>query len=356
MSALPARVTELTGRVTKLAGRRGGYLSAAAIGVVGAGVLADRYVLRRVHRRAAEEAFGELPASRTRSVRASDGVELYVEEVGRIDAPLTVIFVHGFMLELASWHYQRLGLASDDVRLVLYDQRCHGRSGCGDGEALSVSQLGKDLVSVLDACAPAGPVVLVGHSMGGIAVQALVEDRPDVLANRVAGVALISTSAGELEQVTFGFPRTLVGPLRRVLPPIAQQVPALLEVARRAGGGARVVLTQLYSFGSKVDPALVAFMDVMLSRVRIDVVTAFWPLFLSHHKADSLPRLAAVPTVVIAGDTDRIIPSHHSQTIAALIPGATLTIVPQAGHMLILERPDLVTEIIGGLIASARNT
>jgi pimeloyl-ACP methyl ester carboxylesterase len=332
---------------------RRGYLSAAALGVVGVGVLADRYLLRRVRRRAADESFGALPADRSSRVRASDGIELYVEEVGRADAPLTVVFVHGFMLELASWHYQRLALAGDDVRLVLYDQRCHGRSDCGEVGALSVSQLGRDLVSVLETCAPTGPIVLVGHSMGGIAVQALAEDFPALLAERVVGVALISTSAGELEQVTFGIPRTVVAPLRRVLPPVAQQVPALLELARRAGGGARVVLTQLYSFGSKVEPGLVAFMDEMLSRVRIDVVTAFWPMFLSHHKADSLPRLAAIPTVVIAGDTDRIIPSHHSRTIADLIPGATLTIVPEAGHMVILEKPDVVNDVLAGLLALA---
>ena len=334
-------------------GRHRSYLSAAALGAVGLGLLADRYVLRRVRRRAVEDPFGELPADRRYRVRTSDGIELCVEEVGRTDAPLTIVFVHGFMLELASWHFQRIALAGGDVRLVFYDQRSHGASDASDPSELSVTQLGRDLVSVLEIAAPSGPVVLVGHSMGGIAVQALVEDYPQLLLDRVVAVALISTSAGELEGVTFGIPRTLIAPLRRALPPVAQQIPALLELARRAGGGARVVLTQLYSFGTRVDPALVAFMDDMLSRVRIDVVTHFWPMFLSHHKADALPRLAAVPTVVVVGEADRIIPPHHSQTIAQLVPGSTLTVVPAAGHMVILECPDVVNEILARLIVTA---
>ena len=342
--------------MTGAAGHRRGWVSAAAVGVLGAGVLADRYLQRRGKRRAAEEPFGKLPADRTYRVTASDGISLYVEEVGSLDAPLTVVFVHGFMLELASWHFQRLALGGDDVRLVFYDQRCHGASGSSPPAALSVSQLGRDLVSVLETCAPAGPVVLIGHSMGGIAVQALAEDFPELLRERVSGVALVSSSAGQLDDVTFGMPRTLVRPLRRALPPLAQQVPAVLELARRAGGGARVVLTQLYSFGSRVDPALVAFMDDMLSRVRIDVVTAFWPMFLAHSKADALPRLAGVPTVVVVGDADRIIPPAHSEALAQLLPGSEFTVLPGAGHMVILERPDAVNGILQRLLMRARET
>jgi len=311
-------------------------------------------VLRRVPRRAAEEPYGDLPADRSYRVRATDGVELWVEEVGPADAPLTVVLVHGFMLELASWHFQRLALAGPDVRLVLYDQRCHGASQSSPADGLSVSQLGRDLVSVLEKAAPTGPVVLVGHSMGGIAVQSLVEDFPELLTDRIVGVALINSSAGQLEKVTFGLPRPLLHPLRVALPPLAQQVPAVLELARRTGGGARVVLTQLYSFGSRVDPALVAFMDEMLSRVRIDVVTAFWPMFLGHSKADALPRLAGIPTVVVVGEADRIIPPEHSEVIGSLVPGSTLTVVPEAGHMVILERPDAVNAVLASLLASVR--
>ncbi|MCU1678582.1 MAG: alpha/beta hydrolase fold protein [Frankiales bacterium] len=335
--------------------RRRGLVPAAAFAVVGAGIVADRYLLRRVRRRVAEEPFGSLEADRAYRVGASDGIQLSVEEVGPTDAPLTIVFVHGFMLELASWHYQRLALAADDVRLVLYDQRCHGGSDSCDDSALSVSQLGRDLLSVIDTAAPRGPVVLVGHSMGGIAVQALVEDFPEVLRERVVAVALISSSAGQLEEVTFGLPRAVVRPLRRTLPPLVQQVPAALELARRAGGGARVVLTQLYSFGSRVDPALVAFMDAMLSRVPFTVVTSFWPMFLTHHKADSLPRLAGLPTVVVVGDADRIIPPGHSELLAALVPGSELTVVPGAGHMVILERPDVVNDVLLGLVNRLRD-
>ena len=58
--------------------------------------------------------------------------------------------------------------------------------------------LGRDLDAVLRALAPDGPLVLVGHSMGGMTIMALAEQRPELFAERVAGVALLSTSAGEV--------------------------------------------------------------------------------------------------------------------------------------------------------------
>lgn len=331
--------------------------SAVAVAAA-AGFAIDRYVANRMHRAIASVPYGQLPCDRSYRVDASDGTTLYVEEVGRPDAPLTVIFAHGFMLELATWHFQRLALTSDDARLVFYDARCHGRSSSCGADELSVSQLGRDLVAVLENSAPIGPVVLVGHSMGGIAVQALVEDRPDLLRDRVAGVALISTSAGELDAVTFGLPRSLVRPLRRVLPPLAASVPDVVEAARRTGAGVRYVLTDLYSFGSRADPALVSFMDRMLSGVPMSVVTAFWPIFFEHAKADALPRLVGIPTLVLVGDADRIIPPEHSATIARLVPDAEYVVLPDAGHMAILERPDAVVDHLRLLIerASRRTT
>ncbi len=77
-------------------------------------------------------------ADRTALVQTSDGVLLAVEEVGPLDAPLTVVFVHGYTLSMASWTFQRRDLGRElatgnghrpRARLLFYDQRGHGGSG-----------------------------------------------------------------------------------------------------------------------------------------------------------------------------------------------------------------------------------
>ena len=104
----------------------GAVAGAVALGA-GIGMAAERYAVGRTRLRPdpeADEPFFRLPADRTRSVVADDGVALHVEEVGPQDAPLTVVLCHGYTQEMAVWHYQRRALSRDDsVRAVYWDQR-----------------------------------------------------------------------------------------------------------------------------------------------------------------------------------------------------------------------------------------
>ena len=66
-----------------------------------------------------------------------------------------------------------------------------------DGD-LSPAAFGRDLAAVLDAVAPEGPVVLVGHSMGAIAILSAAETRPDLFAGRIAGVVFVGAAIADL--------------------------------------------------------------------------------------------------------------------------------------------------------------
>ncbi len=171
-------------------------------------VAVDRSIARR-RDQDGPQSLRSSPFDRSGRVVADDGVGLYYEEVGPADAPLTVVFVHGYCLALGEFVFQRRELAAhfgESVRLLFFDQRSHGRSDHGDPERTSIDQLGRDLSSVLDTLVPNGPAVLVGHSMGGMSVLALAAIRPELFApatgrrgrarQRVVGVALLSTSAG----------------------------------------------------------------------------------------------------------------------------------------------------------------
>ena len=119
--------------------------------------------------------------------------------------PVTVVFCHGLALNQDSWHYQRRDLA-DLARTA--PGWCSGTSAGTAGPAAARPSTPPSTSSaatcgrVLDATAPNGPVVLVGHSMGGMTIMALADQQPELFGDRVVGVALISTSPGRLAEVT----------------------------------------------------------------------------------------------------------------------------------------------------------
>jgi pimeloyl-ACP methyl ester carboxylesterase len=341
--------------------KRVGLLGAAA-GVVAAGaavVLAvDRSSSRRRRDFDAVAALAVAPVDRSGRVVADDGVGLYYEEVGPVDAPLTVVFVHGYCLQMGEFVLQRRALAEhygERARLVFYDQRSHGRSDLSESDHNSIDQLGRDLAAVLDTLAPHGPIVLIGHSMGGMAVLAVAAQRPELFARtrgrarrqRVVGVGLLSTSAGRIGALTLGLPAALARinePLLPFLLRTARRRGDLIERGRALGSEVAWVFTRRLSFaGTDVDPVTVDYLAEMIAATRIEVVADFYPSIINHDKLAALPVLESVPVLVLCGDHDLLTPLAHSEQIAAALPNSQLIVVPDCGHVPLLERPEVVT-------------
>lgn len=353
------------GKVIGAASLGTGLIGAAALG----GVTAQRRAVRRYHESAGadETGYDLLAADRTYSVLGDDGVVLYVEEVGPLDALLTVVFGHGWTLRSGAWHYQRLGLADwtpgpqpapdgrPSVRLVFFDQRSHGKSSRATSDHTTMADLAGDLAAVLATAAPEGPVVLVGHSMGGMALITLAGLRPNLFTERVVGVGLVSTSAGAVS--TDQLARTLLsgnGALVKLLSSAVSRYPQLIERGRVGGHDAVWLLTRALGFARKDVPGeLVDYLDEMISGTPIDVITDFLPALVGLDQAAALPVLATLPVVVICGDQDRQTPLARSRAIAAALPDAELVVVEGAGHMAILEHPDIVNEALQELFDRA---
>ncbi|MCX4527574.1 MULTISPECIES: alpha/beta fold hydrolase [unclassified Streptomyces] len=364
--------------------RRAGW-AGAAIGIVAAGAAAGVAIERltvgrgmRVKARLALDAAGDYGSLRGAegTTRAEDATELYyeVDELpadsrkenrGRLlrrkaAAAPTVVFCHGYCLSQDAWHFQRSALRGV-VRAVYWDQRSHGRSARGlaqaDGEPVTIEQLGRDLKAVIDAAAPEGPLVLVGHSMGGMTIMALAEQFPELVRDRVLGVALVGTSSGGLGEVTYGLPLPAAGlsAVRRVLPGVLKALGSqveLVEKGRRATADLFAGMIKRYSFGSRdVDPAVARFAERLIEATPIDVVAEFYPAFQIHDKSAALQRFADIPVTVIAGDHDMITPAAHSEAIKAELPAAELTVLESAGHLMMLEHPETVTGLLGDLLA-----
>lgn len=291
-------------------------------------------------------------AVRACPVRADDGVELYVEVQDAPDAPVTVVFCHGYLLNSTSWHVPRATLAGR-LRVVLWDLRGHGRSGWGDPPNATIDQLGRDLFAVVEETAPEGPVVLAGHSMGGMAILGLAESHPELFGDRVIGVFLASTSAGDLSTVTVGLPARMAELLHRVVPvtlATLRHQSRLVDAARRPLGGMSLLLTWPYLFGSRVSRPVARLTTELMASVPIEVIADFYKELIAYDKRAALPVLGRVPVRVIVGAKDLLTPPAHAEALASAIPGADLTVVPGAGHLLVLERPVEIDQQLWALL------
>jgi pimeloyl-ACP methyl ester carboxylesterase len=339
-------------------------VAAGAAGVAAAGTAIG--VARRraiIARRGAGDRtpFGSLRAQPI-SVVTDDGVDLHVEvdeyTKGRRRSKvpeLTVVFVHGYSLNLDSWHFQRAAYRRQ-VRTVFYDQRSHGRSGRSSPGNATIEQLGRDLKVVLDTVVPQGPIVLVGHSMGGMTIIALAEEHPELFGDRIVGVSLISTTAGGLKphRVLVPILPSTVGGL------FAQRLVALLarghrtvDGLRRIGRSVAMVATDELAFGGDVPASYVEFVDQMLSATPFEVVAEFFPNFATLDKFEIVRALSVVPTTVICGTEDKFTSIGHARKLHAHIAGSTLLECEGAGHLVIMERHDEVNEELDRLLAAA---
>jgi pimeloyl-ACP methyl ester carboxylesterase len=312
--------------------------------------------------------------SEPRIVVASDGVELHVEvddlpaESGkrarhrgrsRSDEPrlgdLTVVFVHGFTLNLDSWHFQRAGYRGQ-VRTVFYDQRSHGRSGRATRENSTIEHCAEDLLQVIDEVAPDGPVVLVGHSMGGMTIVALAESHPELFGTRIAGVGLVATTAGGLSPLHLIVPAIPEGfgadLATRVIAGLARGS-RVIEHMRRLSSSVALVVTDMFAFGDEVPSAYIEFVDQMISATPFDVLSEFFPNFDALDKFSVLNALERVPTAIIGGTADKLTSIGHSRKLQKAIPGSVLTECEGAGHMVLIERHEQVNAALDQLIAGA---
>jgi pimeloyl-ACP methyl ester carboxylesterase len=350
-------------------------LVAAGVGAA-LGLAAERAAVGRELRPSAgpqDEAFGSLHAPPV-AVEADDGTLLHAEvdelpddvaddadlagdadRAGR--ARPTIVFSHGYALSLDSWHFQRKALRGR-YRLVFWDQRGHGRSATGPHGSATIDQIGRDLARVIKALAPTGPLVLVGHSMGGMTVMSLAEQDPALFEDRVIGVALVSTSAGGLDRVDFGLPG--IGPaFQRIAPSAVRALTrraGIVERGRRVGSDLEALLVRRYSFASPVSAELVRFAADMIAATRLEVISDYLPTFATHDKIAALATLDGHEVLVMVGDRDLLTPVAHSEEIVRRLPGAEHVVVRDSGHLLMLEHPEVVTMHLLDLVQRAERS
>lgn len=309
------------------------------------------------------ETFGSL-RSEGRYVKASDGTMLWIE----IDEPPasdqtatssvpTVIFCHGYAINSDSWHFQRRDLR-DRIRMVFWDHRSHGRSQRSPKENCTIEQLALDLRTVIDTVGPTGPIVLVGHSMGGMTIIAAAAIYPELFGTSVKGAMLVNSSAGGFSTVTFGLPK----PVSDIAHKYANEVGAALARQAqwlqllRTQTALSAEFTKLTQLGPAASMSVAGFVDRMMAQTPIDVMAEFLPLFESYDQHSGLEALKNCHVSVVVGDHDPVLPTSHSENIVERVPGAELFIVPGVGHVSMLENHDYVTTRLARLLLQVQSS
>ncbi|GAA5081261.1 alpha/beta fold hydrolase [Nocardia iowensis] len=335
---------------------RGGLATA---GVVGA--MAGVHALRRAGARVLwparrdeyrDENFDLIDQDRSGAVLTDDDVRLATRECGPEDAPVTVIFVHGFCNTMESFHFQRRDLEKRwgaSARLVLFDLRGHGRSGTPETDSCTVAQLGRDLAAVITASAPTGRVVLVGHSLGGMAVLAAAAQFPDLFAARVIGIALFATAAAEVTAT--GITQLLRNPVIDRVRMAVLAAPALAQAGRTTARQLISPILHVSSFHGPVSPTLSRFTTMMIDRTPVETVVKFLKAIELHDESAALPTLAHLPALVIGGTHDLVIPFRNSRALARQLPNSELIRFEGAAHMPHLQFPDIVNDALDRLLA-----
>ena len=280
---------------------------------------------------------------------------------GPADAPVSVVLAHCWTADMDDWHYQvrdLLATFGQDVRIVTWDHRGHGSSDHARLADCTIENLGRDMAGVVDAYAGPGVLVIGGHSIGGMATMALAQRRPDLVA-RTEGLLLVSTSCGELDQVTLGLPeagRWLKAQIPRVL---AARARLLSRRVRRRTPRIEAEVVHRFLFGHPMrlrDCGLV--LDQLISCPPA-TMEGFYRDFMVHDRADCLASFDGIPTRVLVGDRDVLTPVDHARRLATGISTARLLIAPGAGHMLPLERDRLVSgelvDLVRAALAGARD-
>ncbi|WP_338022802.1 alpha/beta fold hydrolase [Allosalinactinospora lopnorensis] len=246
-------------------------------------------------------------------VDSADGTRLHVEVHGRDDGP-TVVLSHGWTCSIPFWAPLVATLGSN-YRVVLYDQRGHGRSAAPATTGYSTTALADDLCAVLEATVPTGEkAILGGHSMGGMTIMAAAQ-RPQVR-GRAAAILLASTGSADLLARSHLLPGTQRFPRLRTAGHrflLSSPLP-LGPITPLTRAGLRYM-----TMAPDTNPRMVDFCTRLIHDCP-STTRARWGAVLADLDLEHGARELDLPTVIVHGTADRLTPIAHAHRLADLLP------------------------------------
>jgi pimeloyl-ACP methyl ester carboxylesterase len=286
------------------------------------------------------------PAPRGRGRRAfakaADGTPIPVDIDGPDEAPTTVVYCNGWMLDRGSWRHQRAALSRTGVRQLFFDPRGVGFTPARNlaRGSLLVHQLAADLATIVDQFAPRGRLILVGQGLGGQAVLTYAQHHAQEVRPRLAGVLLVGTPAAPGRRRPYAAASLVV----------AGRLPRGLR--RSLGLDPTMFVPRLVSAGSSALPAARS----SVGHTSLGVASAYLEAMLGYDVREAAWAVETARTAVLVPELDQLIPLLPQLELAALIRGARLLSIPNSGHVVSLDAPAFVSRELLALVdaSSAR--
>lgn len=237
-----------------------------------------------------------------------------------------VVLLHGFPLDRTMWSHQRSSVGAS-YRVILPDFRGHGTSAAPD-EGYEVDIMAEDVLELLDALQIGGPVVLGGLSMGGYVALSIAARHPE----RISALMLLDTraSADNAEAADSRRERA-----------------AQVESTGDTKAVIDAMIPKLFSKHTfEHQPGLVAGVRARMARTPARAVAGTLRGLASRpDRTAGLVRIA-VPTLVLTGAEDAVVPLEETRSMADQIPNARMVVIPNAGHLAPLENHPAVDAAI----------
>lgn len=275
-----------------------------------------------------------------RRIARPDGTDLRVELYGPVGAPV-LLMTHGWGTNSTLWYYAKRHLV-DRYRLVLWDLPGLGESTQPRDRDFAVEKMAADLKAILDEVAE-GPVTLVGHSIGGMISLTFCRLFPQLLGGRVAGLVLVGTThtkptrTAPFSRLMRALEKPLFVPLL-YLTILFSPLVWLMNWLSYFNGTAHL-LTMVGGFAGRETRGQLDFATRFTAMASPAVLARGMLAMLRYDERATLGKIP-VPTLVVAGDTDRLTVPEASEHMSRTIPSARLVLLRQAGHMALLDHHD----------------
>lgn len=280
----------------------------------------------------------------------SGGIAIQTYMVGPADAEATVVFIHGFTLAAEVYYMQvdYLQKHFPQVKSVLFDVRGHGRTGQVPPELCTIAGTADDALATIRTHAPTGPLIIVGHSLGGLTALNLVKRADAELRGRIRGIILTATSIESLSAQ--GLPQILASPVAEKVRDTTEASPDEVDAFRDYISSFIAPALSTAVFKRPINDHVVEFHAAMIHETPLDTFVGFFDDLQEHDELDAAPALAGMDGYVLAGENDDVTPLSQSERICELWPNAKRQIAEGAGHMLPLEAPGILNNAIHTLL------
>lgn len=242
-----------------------------------------------------------------------------------------LVLLNGMASSGRSWSPSWLGLLEPSFRLLLIDNRGTGATA-HSGEPFSISDLAADAVEVLDRCGLESAHVL-GQSMGGTIAATVAIEHP----GRVRRLVLASSGPGGTDAVP---PRPDVMAKLMAMAQGNLEPEEMVSAVTGKGFAERhpeiIVTVGRQHRAEQVDRSVIG--------LQVQASMGFDPARLSQVR---------IPTLIVHGDDDPVVPLDNGRRLAAAIPGSRMEVLPGVGHMLGYEAPDEFAQLVEEFLAVA---